>query len=143
MLARILRFSCWPRPLLGCGQSVIQTVIALDDLINLRVGPGQRLFVLSHELGRSPVAPCLQSVLINDEEEEAAEQAQGKQVRPEETVPDTFIKQQDAAFIEALTIVLVSGVDVFQYEIDETIAGRGGSFSRSRVVSVLPGLSAR
>ena len=67
-------------------------MIPLCDLINLRIRPGQRLFVLGRDPGRSPVAPCFEPVLINDEEEEATEQAQGNQVRPEIAVSEALME---------------------------------------------------
>ena len=101
----------------------MQAVIALSELINLRTGPGQRLFVLRDDLGRPPVAPCFEPVLINDEEEERTEQAQGNQVRPEIAVPDALIEQQGAAFLKAFAVVLAGRIDALQGEIEETILG--------------------
>src|ERR1700741_3622959 len=113
----IPRLRCWPQPrLLDCSQGAVQPVVALCDLLKLRMGSCQRLLVLAHDPSHIPVASCLQPVLKNDNEEQATEQAQRDQVPPEIAFPDALIEQPSTPHIQALAVVIIGWIHVLQSE---------------------------
>src|SRR5208337_5382757 len=83
-----------------------------------------------------PLPPGLPVVLVNDDDEQTTEQAQGDRVRPEVAVLNGFLQNELASFINALAVVLVRGIDAFQREINEAICRLSGWTLRRGVVGL-------
>ena len=77
--------------------------------------------MLCEHLRRGPLPASLHSVLIHNDDEQARQQPQCNQVRPEVAVPYGFFDQQSAALIKTLPVVFVGRIDALQGEIDEAI----------------------
>ena len=112
-------------------------MIALRSLVYLGVGTGQGVLALLKRFRHDPLSPGLSVVLVNDDDEQTTEQAQGNHVRPEVAVLNGFLQHELASLINALTVVLVRGIDAFQREINEAICRLLGWTLRRGIVRLL------